>query len=97
MTPETVHPWLAQFPLAGRHYVIAWFAYARSQGAQTPEAVLQIVERVCSRKMEWSMSASTEALCRGVLLALVHQRPQALAYAQTLLPRGQARGLSSPA
>lgn len=88
MPPETVpavHPWLAQFPTAGRHYIVAWFGYARSQGAQTPEAVLQIVERVCARKLEWSMSASTETLCRGVLLALVHQRPLAEAYAQTFL------------
>lgn len=49
------------------------------------EAVLQLVERVCSRKLAWSMSASTEQLCQGLLLALVHQRPAALDYARTLL------------
>jgi hypothetical protein len=47
--------------------------------------VLEVVARVCGRKLEWSMSTSTEQLCAGVLLALVHQRPLALAYAQTLL------------
>jgi hypothetical protein len=95
MTPETVpavHPWLAPFSLAGRHYITAWFGYAVSQGAQTPEAVLQIVSRVCARKLEWSMSASTEDLCRGVLLALVHQRPLAEAYAATLLARTGRQG-----
>jgi hypothetical protein len=100
MTPETltVHPWLAPFPAAGRHYITAWFGYAISQGAKSPEAVLQIVERVCSRKLEWSMSRSTEDLCRGVLLALVHQRPQALSYAATLLARpDRTGGLSSTA
>jgi hypothetical protein len=86
----TVHPWLAQFPIAGRHYITAWFSYSVSQGAKTPEAVLQIVERVCSRKLVWSMSRSTEALCQGVLLALTHQRPGALSYAATLLPAPEA-------
>lgn len=86
MTTDTaLHPWLAQFPGAGRHYITAWFGYAKSQGAKTPEGVLEIVARVCSRKLEWSMSASTEQLCEGVLLALVHQRPGALSYAATLL------------
>jgi hypothetical protein len=33
------------------------------------------------------MSTSTEQLCQGVLLALVHQRPGALSYAATLLTR----------
>jgi hypothetical protein len=88
MPPETVptvHPWLAPFPAAGRHYITAWFAYSVSQGAQTPEAVLEIVTRLCNRKLEWSVSPSTETLCRGVLLALCHQRPGAVAYAQTFL------------
>ena len=88
MPPETipaVHPWLAQFTQARRAYVVAWFGYAVSQHAETPEAVLQVVQRVCARKLEWSMSASTTQLCQGVLLALVHQRPGALAYAQTFL------------
>ena len=88
MLPETIpdaHSWLSQFPAADRHYITAWFGYARSQGAQTPADVLQVVTRVCSRKLEWSMSRSTEALCQGVLLALVHQRPLAEAYAATFL------------
>jgi hypothetical protein len=85
-----VHPWLAQFAPAGRHYVIAWFNYSVSQRAQTPEGILEIVARVCSRKLEGSMSPSTEHLCQGVLLALVHQRPGALSYAQTLLDRPAA-------
>ena len=77
--------WLAHFPTASQPYVRAWFGYAVSQQAQTPEAVLEIVQRVCSRKLEWSMTASTEQLCQGVLLALVHQRREALAYAASLL------------
>jgi hypothetical protein len=90
MPPEAVPevpPWLAQFPAAGRAYVTAWFAYARSQGAATPADILHVVRRVCSRKLEWSMSRSTEQLCRTVLLALVHQRPLAEQYAQTFLTR----------
>ena len=88
----TVHPWLAQFPGAGRHYITAWFGYAISQGAKSPEAILDIVARVAARKLELSMSTSTAALCQGVLLALVHQRAGALAYAQALLePSGAPR------
>jgi hypothetical protein len=60
MTADTtLHPWLAQFPTTGRHYITAWFGYARSQGAKTPEAVLEIVARVCARRLAWSMSPST--------------------------------------
>jgi hypothetical protein len=39
-TLTALHPWLAQFPTAGRSYVVAWFGYAVSQGAQTPEGAL---------------------------------------------------------
>jgi hypothetical protein len=81
----TLHPWVGSFPAASRPYITAWFGYALSQGCRTPEGILEIVERTCHRKLAWSMSASTEQLCRGVLLALVHQRAGALAYAQTLL------------
>lgn len=84
MTSET-DPWLRQFDQARRAYIVAWFHYARSQHAETPEAVLAIVQRVCARKLEWAATSSTEQLCRGVLAALAHQRALALSYARVVL------------
>jgi hypothetical protein len=89
-------PWLSQFPLAGQHYIRAWFSYGVSQGAQTADGVLQIVGRVCGRKLEWSMSTTTEQLCKDVLLALMHQRPLAEAYAQTLLEERREKRPGDP-
>ena len=80
----TIHPWLQQFSTVRRHYVTHCFADA-SHGAPSPEVVLEVVAQLCVERMERSTSRSTEELCKGVLLALIHQRPGALAYAQTLL------------
>jgi hypothetical protein len=81
----TVHPWLAQFPAPAQPLVQAWFAYAVSQGAQTPDGLLEIVERIVSRKMDWSTTPETRQVCSMVLLALCHQRAGARAYAATCL------------
>jgi hypothetical protein len=84
-TVPTLDPWLAQFPPQAQPLVSAWFHYGRTQGAATPEALVQIVERVIHRKLDWSITPQTRELCSTTLLALCHQRAGARAYAQTLL------------
>jgi hypothetical protein len=77
--------------------VRAWFAYAVSQGANRPEVIVDMVTRVVSAKLDWSVSTTSIVLCEATLAALAHRRPEALAYARTLLPGGQDGGLSSTA
>ena len=86
----TLDPWLSQFPAPAQPLVLAWFGYAASQRPQTPDGLLTIVERLVSRKLEWSIEPSTRQVCSRVLLALCHQRSAALAYATTLLARTDA-------
>ena len=81
----TLHPWLSQFPAQAQPLVRAWFAYAAGQGAQTPEALLNAVERLVNNKLAWSTTTTTRELCSTTLLALRHQRAGARAYAGTLL------------
>ena len=87
--PETIgtalHPWLAGFRPQERPLVRAWFGYAVTQGARRPEAILDLVQRVVSAKLDWSVSATSQTLCATTLAALVHRRTEALAYAATLL------------
>ena len=83
----TLDPWLAQFPEASQPLIIAWFAYAASQGAQTPEALLAIVERLVSHKLDGSTTPQTRQMCRTTLLARRYQRAAARAYACTFLPQ----------
>jgi hypothetical protein len=85
-TPARLDPWLSHFPALAQPLVTAWFAYAASQGAQTPDALLTIVERVVSHKLDWSTTLQTRHTCQMTLLALCHQRAGARAYAATLLP-----------
>lgn len=95
--PLTVHPWLAGFRPHDQPMVRAWFSYAVSQGANRPEVIVAMVQRVVAAKLDWSVSPTSIRLCEATLAALAHRRPEALAYAQTLLPRGQGGGLSSTA
>ena len=91
MTPDvTLDPWLAQFPTQAQPLVIAWFAYAASQRPQTPDGLLAIVERVVSRKLDWSPTPETRQVCRTTLLALCHQRAGAWGYAGTFLAQKEA-------
>jgi hypothetical protein len=87
MDTETLplDPWLRQFSPQAQPLVTAWFGYAVTQGAQSPEGVLEIVARVCGRKLEWSTTPATRELCSTLLLALCHQRAKARAYAASLL------------
>ena len=85
-----VHPWLAGFRPPDRPMVSAWFAYAVSQGAKRPEAVVEMVQRVVGSKLAWSVSPTSLALCEATLAALAHRRGEALAYAATCLARGSA-------
>jgi hypothetical protein len=46
-----------------------------------------MVQRIVTAKRDWSVSETSITLCDVTLAALEHQRPQALAYAATLLAR----------
>lgn len=85
MTKDRLHPWLQAFLPHHRPVVRAWFGYAVSQGAKTPEAIVQVVQRLVSTKLEFSVSPTTTTLCEITLASLAHRRGEALAYAQTLL------------
>jgi hypothetical protein len=84
-TDVTPDAWLSQFQAEVQPLIVAWFAYGASQRPQTPDGLLKVVERVCRRKMEWSIEPRTRELCSALLLALCHQRAGAWAYAATLL------------
>ena len=84
-TVTTLDPWLAGFRPSDRPLVRAWFHYCVSQGARRPEAVVEMVQRVVSAKLNWSVSPTSIALCEATLAALAHRRAEALAYAATLL------------
>jgi hypothetical protein len=86
-TVTALDPWLAHFPATSQPLVTAWFAHAASQRPQTPDALLTIVERVVSHKLDWSTTPATRQLCCTTLLALCHQRAGARAYAGTFLPQ----------
>jgi hypothetical protein len=90
-TVTTLDPWLAQFPPEMQPLVTAWFAYAAGQGAQTPDALLAIVERMVSHKLDWSTTPETREACNRTVLALCHQRAGARGYACTFL--AQKEGL----
>lgn len=87
----TVHPWLAQFDHQAQPLITAWFAAAAGQGAQHPEAVLASVTRLLTAKLDWSTTTTTREACHRVLLALLHQRAGARAYAATFLAPGARR------
>jgi hypothetical protein len=80
-----LHPWLAGFRPKDQPMIRAWFAYCLSQGARRPEAIVDMVQRVVSAKLEWSVTTTSQTLCETTLAALAHRRGQALAYAATLL------------
>lgn len=90
--PQTVHPWLAQFPPEAQVLVIAWFHYAMSQRPQTPDGLLAIVERLIGHKLDWSTTTTTREACHRTLLALTHQRAGARSYAATLLSEFSSDG-----
>ena len=90
-TPPTLDPWLAHFPPQAQPLVRAWFAYAAGQGPQTADALLAMVERVVSHKLDWSTTPGTRHTCETTLLALCHQRAGARAYACTFLPQQGVR------
>jgi hypothetical protein len=65
MEPEmTRDPWLRQFPEQAQPLVIAWFCYAAGQGAQSPEAVLEVVARLTRHKLDWAARTYAEAVLR---------------------------------
>jgi hypothetical protein len=78
-------PWLSQFPEPVQPLVTAWFGYAANQQPASPDALLEVVTRVVSHKLDWSTTPQTRQLCRTTLLALCHQRAGARAYACTVL------------
>jgi hypothetical protein len=76
---------LAPFPPHQQAIVRAWFSAVRLPG-QTPEDLLHRVAETVSRCLDWGpVARDTEQLCEQVLLALLHQREQARAFAQTFL------------
>jgi hypothetical protein len=92
MTPDTaLHPWLQQFPAEAQPLIVAWFAYAAGHRPATPEGLLQVVERLVGHKLDWSTTPVSREACTRALLALRHQRPGALAYAQTFLTQEVSR------
>ena len=48
---------------SARATVTAWFNAARSEGERSPEAVLQVVERLLGHKWDWSTTLETRQLC----------------------------------
>jgi hypothetical protein len=84
-TVSTVHPWLAPFPPHQRPLVAAWFHYALTQGCQTPESMVQLVQPLVASKLEWAVSPTSITLCETTLASLAHRHLEALAFAQTVL------------
>ena len=84
-TASALHPWLAAFRPQDQPMIRAWFAYGLSQGCRTPESLVQLVSRLVSAKLAWSVSPTSTQLCEATLASLAHRRPEALAYAATLL------------
>ena len=76
--------WLDQFPAHRQPIIRAWFAAVRIPG-QTPDELLQRVRATVAHRLDGGPARDTEALCRRVLLALVHHRDGARQFAQTLL------------
>lgn len=72
MEAETVmlDPWLSQFPPQDRPMIRAWFGYAVSQGSRRPEVVVEMVGRLISSKLAWSVSPTSITLCEATLAAL---------------------------
>jgi hypothetical protein len=81
-----VHPWLAGFRPQDQLMIRAWFSYCLSQGAKHPDTFVDMVQRVVSAKLDWSVSPTSITLCETTLVALAHRRREALSYATTLLP-----------
>lgn len=92
-TAPAIHPWLMAFRPQDRPLVRAWFAYAHSQGARRPEALVEMVQRLVASKLEWSVSPTSITLCEATLASLAHRRGQALAYAATLLAAPSPRSV----
>ena len=84
-TLTTLDPWLRQFPPEAQPLIIAWFHYAAGQSPTTPDALLQIVQRLAHGKLDWSTTPQTREVCNRVLLALSYQRAAARHYAKTCL------------
>ena len=88
MEPMTTpDPWVTQFAAEAQPLIVAWFSYAASQRPQTPEALLAIVERLISNKLDWSTPPETRQVCTLTLLALRHQRAGARSYAASVLKK----------
>ena len=80
-----LHPWLAAFRPQDQPMIRAWFSYAVSQGARRPEAVVEMVQRVVSAKLAWSVSPTSTQLCETTLAAHELHRVLAMDYARALL------------
>jgi hypothetical protein len=78
--------WLAQFG-PKQAIVRAWCSALRVPG-QSAEDLLHRLAETVARRLDWAPAKDTQQLCEAVLLALVHQRPGARAFAQSLLERG---------
>jgi hypothetical protein len=78
--------WLAQFG-PKQSIVHAWCSAVRVPG-QSPEDLLHRLAETVARRLDWAPAKDTQQLCEQVLLALVHQRPGARQFAQTLLAGG---------
>jgi hypothetical protein len=86
---EAAAKWLATFPEATHATVRSWFAYAITNGARTPDAILMVVVRLVGHKLDWAVIPETRQLCHNALQALVCDRGGALAYAAQVLKAGQ--------
>jgi hypothetical protein len=82
-----LHPWLAAFRPQDQPMIRAWFGYGLSQGAKHPDTLVDMVQRVVSAKLDWSVSPTSITLCEVTLAALAHRRGEALSYAAQLLAR----------
>jgi hypothetical protein len=78
--------WLQQFPRHQQAIITAWFSAVRVPG-QTPDDLLHRASEVIARRLDWAPARDTAELCQAVLLALLHQRPGARQFAQSLLER----------
>jgi hypothetical protein len=87
MSPAAAQ-WLATFPETTHASVRSWFAYAISSGAQSPEAIIMVVERLVGKKLDWATTTETRVLCHTTLQACRCNRAAALAYAAKVLQEG---------